>query len=90
MSTPVAPQSTINSDELRMIVEMACRAPSLHNSQPWRWVFADGVLRLFADHQRVAHHTDITGSEVILSCGAALDHLRVAAAGAGAGEMVQR
>ena len=40
-------------------------------------------LHLFADHARVGHHTDGTGQEVILSCGVALDHLRVAAAAEG-------
>ena len=62
---------------------MACRAPSLHNSQPWKGIFDGSVLHLFADRARVGHHTDVTGQEVILSCGAALDHLKVAAAVAG-------
>jgi nitroreductase len=76
-------RSAISKDTLRSVVETACRAPSLHNSQPWRWTFGNETLHLFADHRRIGHHTDITGNEVILSCGAALDHLRVAAAGAG-------
>ena len=83
MTTPVTPHDTITSEELAPILELACRAPSLHNSQPWRWIFEGGILHLFADHARVGHHTDITGREVILSCGAALDHLQVAAAAAG-------
>ena len=82
MTTPVTPHDTITSEELAAILELACRAPSLHNSQPWRWVFDSGILHLFADHARVGHHTDITGREVILSCGAALDHLQAAAAAA--------
>jgi len=68
---------------IRNVVELACRAPSLHNSQPWRWVADDGGLHLYADPSRIGHHTDSTGREVIISCGAVLDHLRVAAAGAG-------
>jgi nitroreductase len=28
---------------------LACRASSLHNSQPWRWVVEDAVVHLFAD-----------------------------------------
>jgi hypothetical protein len=55
----------------------------LANSQPWRWVFEHGTLHLFADHGRIGHHTDITGNEVVLSCGAALHHLEVTAAAAG-------
>ncbi len=90
MTTPVTPQDTITREQLAAIVETACRAPSLHNSQPWRWVFERGTLNLFADHGRVGHHTDITGAEVVLSCGAALNHLQVAAAAAGWSTTVER
>ena len=68
---------------IKNAVQLACRAPSLHNSQPWRWVADDSGLHLFADPSRIGHHTDSTGREVIISCGAVLDHLRVAAAAAG-------
>lgn len=62
---------------------LACRAPSVHNSQPWRWI-ADGVtLQLWADPTRAMPATDHTGRELLLSCGAVLDHLRVAMAAAG-------
>jgi hypothetical protein len=38
-------------------VTLACRAPSLHNSQPWRWKVADGAaLHLFADRKRLVRH----------------------------------
>ena len=80
MTTPVTPPNTISTEHLSAIVEISCRAPSLHNSQPWKWIFDGSVLHLFADHARVGHHTDVTGQEVILSCGAVLDHLRVASA----------
>ena len=83
MPDPVTSHDTISTAELSATVELACRAPSLHNSQPWRWVFENSSLHLFADHARVGRHTDATGREVILSCGAALDHLQVAAAAAG-------
>ena len=83
MDHSVTPHDTISTAQLAATVELACRAPSLHNSQPWRWTFENGTLHLFADHARVGRHTDATGREVILSCGAALDHLQVAAAAAG-------
>ena len=83
MSIEVTPSNTVSAEQVAAMVESACRAPSLHNSQPWRWVFDSGVLHLFADHARVGHHTDVTGQEVTLSCGAALDHFRVASAVAG-------
>jgi nitroreductase len=83
MGKPATSADAITAEQIAAIVELACRAPSLHNSQPWRWEFANGTLHLFADHARVGTHTDSTGREVILSCGAALDHLEVAAAAAG-------
>jgi hypothetical protein len=76
-------QTKVDSEVIRDAVELACRAPSLHNSQPWRWVADGDVLHLFADPSRIGHYTDSTGREVILSCGAVLDHLRVAMAAAG-------
>ncbi len=68
---------------IRNAVMLACRAPSLHNSQPWRWVAEGPVLQLFADRGRIGHGADSSGREVMLSCGAVLDHLRVAMAASG-------
>ena len=77
-------EAVVDADVIKDAVELACRAPSLHNSQPWRWVAeGGGVLHLFADPSRIGHQTDSTGREVIISCGAVLDHLRVAMAAAG-------
>ena len=75
--------TVIDRQVLDSAVELACRAPSVHNSQPWRWVAEGGELRLFFDPQRIPHATDLTGREAAISCGAVLDHLRVAAAAAG-------
>jgi Nitroreductase family len=67
---------------IRNAVEVACRAPSFHNSQPWRWVAAPGGLHLLADPDRILN-TDRSGREALVSCGAVLDHLCVAMAAAG-------
>jgi hypothetical protein len=64
-------------------VQLACRAPSVHNSQPWRWVAENETLRLFVDRDRTVPETDPSGRETIISCGAVLDHLRVAMLAAG-------
>ena len=42
-------------------VGAACRAPSLHNSQPWRWVAEGSTLRLYADLTRVMIAADPEG-----------------------------
>ncbi len=71
-----------DSGVIRDAVMLACRAPSLHNSQPWRWVAEGATLQLWADPRRLMPATDHTGRELTLSCGAVLDHLRVAMAAA--------
>lgn len=74
----------------RELVELACRAPSLHNTQPWRWR-ADGTrLRLYADRTRQLPHSDPDGRAVAISCGAALHHAQVAAEALGWEVVVRR
>lgn len=63
-------------------VHLACRAPSYHNSQPWRWVIRSGTVSLFIDPDHLVA-SDAGGRQALLSCGAALDHFRVAIAAAG-------
>ncbi len=81
---------TPDIDVLERAVLLACRAPSVHNSQPWRWVAEDGALGLFVDRHRATPATDYSGREVILSCGAVLDHLCVAMTAAGWEPKVER
>jgi hypothetical protein len=64
-------------------VQLACRAPSLHNSQPWRWVLENSTLQLYSDPRRVPRSADNSGREALIGCGVALDHFRVAMAAAG-------
>lgn len=87
---PEMTQTEPGKDVIREAVTLACRAPSLHNSQPWRWILDSSGLHLFADRMRVVLSTDSTGREVLLSCGAVLDHLRVAMAAAGWDTTVER
>lgn len=75
---------------IRKAVELACRAPSLHNSQPWRWVADGSTLHIFADIGRLMSAADPLGREIILSCGAALDHFVAAMAAAGWHTAVRR
>jgi nitroreductase len=56
----------------------AARAPSLHNSQPWRWGVADNALDLYIDSDRLLPSTDAFGRQMVISCGAALNHAEVA------------
>lgn len=79
----------VKSEVVAEAVRLACRAPSLHNSQPWRWVAEPGRLDLFLDPNR-AVHGDQSAREALISCGAVLDHLRVAMDVAGWTAEVQR
>ena len=69
-----------DSAVMEMLVELACRAPSVHNSQPWRWVQSEHGLDLYTDRSRLLGAIDPTERQMVLSCGAALDHLCTAAA----------
>ncbi|MFE0020840.1 Acg family FMN-binding oxidoreductase [Amycolatopsis sp. NPDC059021] len=64
-------------------VALAVRAPSVHNTQPWRWARGDRTLHLYADRERQLHETDPDGRDLLLSCGAALHHLRTGFAALG-------
>lgn len=75
--------TTVDIEVVVNAVELACRAPSLHNSQPWRWVIGKTTIELHADRSRVIRSADSSGREALIACGAALDHFRVAMAAAG-------
>ena len=76
-------------DELvRAIVGAAIRAPSVHNTQPWRFVAHDDVIELWTDPSRGLPVVDPDGRARHLSCGAALLLARVAAGGLGSAARV--
>jgi hypothetical protein len=77
------PQAVLDVEVVKRAVQLACRAPSVHNSQPWRWVAEGAGLHLFVDRCRWVHSADRSGREAIISCGAVLDHLRIAMVAAG-------
>jgi nitroreductase len=58
-------------------------APSVHNTQPWRWRVVGNRLDLYAARERQLGVTDPVGRLLHLSCGAALHHARVALAAEG-------
>jgi hypothetical protein len=72
------------------VVALANRAPSVHNSQPWRWRIGPSSIHLFADPARALPATDPEGRDLRISCGAALHHLRVALLAAGLAGRVRR
>jgi hypothetical protein len=61
----------------------AVQAPSIHNTQPWRWRVHGDVLDLLLERGRSLATTDPDGRFAVLSCGAALHHARVHLAAGG-------
>ncbi|MEU0535792.1 nitroreductase family protein [Amycolatopsis tolypomycina] len=69
-------------------VALALRAPSARNAQPWCWRIGYSTLHLFADEDRPLPAPG--ERDVLLGCGAALHHVRVAFAALGWSAEVQR
>ncbi len=68
----------IPPDLIAALVARAARAPSVHNTQPWRFRATPQWLELRADHARDLPRTDPARREELISCGAALYGLRLA------------
>jgi len=62
---------------------VAVRAPSIHNTQPWRWRLDDDGLLLLADRSRQLSVADPDGHSLMISCGAALHLTELALRAAG-------
>lgn len=65
------------------ILALANRAPSVHNTQPWRWRLKGSRVELHVDYRRHLSQADPSGRALMLSCGAVLHHFQAAAAAFG-------
>lgn len=68
---------------VRSALSLAVRAPSVHNSQPWLWRVGQESVHLYANPDLHLRHTDPDARDLMLSCGAALNHCAVAFAALG-------
>jgi nitroreductase len=69
---------------------LAGYAPSIHNTQPWRWRVDGDALELYAEPTRQLPTSDPGGRLMVLSCGAALHHARTALAAQGCAVEIAR
>ncbi|MFF9489529.1 hypothetical protein [Streptomyces sp. NPDC014676] len=73
--------TAFDAPALERLVAAAAAAPSLHNTQPWRFRLVAGTrtVRIDAATDRVLRHTDPVGRAVHLSVGCTVLDLRIAA-----------
>jgi hypothetical protein len=75
--------SVLTDEEVREVVELAALAPSVHNTQPWRFTWDGRSLELYDDASRALPVLDPNGRERVLSCGAAVENAVLALRGLG-------
>ncbi|MFI5911868.1 Acg family FMN-binding oxidoreductase [Dactylosporangium sp. NPDC051541] len=77
-------------DQIAEATIAALRAPSILNTQPWRWQLSSAHAELWADRTRQLPGLDPDGRLLLLSCGTALHHAMVALRAAGFTAHVER
>lgn len=79
----------MDSQQLRDVVELATMAPSIHNTQPWRFALHEDAVDVYADASRAVPVIDPTGRQLHISCGGAVEHVRLAVRAQGRAADVQ-
>jgi hypothetical protein len=73
--TPGQPETT---PAWESVVQAATRAPSIHNTQPWRFTAAEDRLEVFFDPERALPVVDPTHRQQVISCGLAVEFAVIA------------
>jgi nitroreductase len=71
------------TDDLGVILESAGLAPSVHNTQPWRFEVDGDTIEVRADPSRQLGYLDPAGRQLRVSCGAAIEFGYLAARACG-------
>ena len=71
-------ESLTKAEITRRVVAEAIWAPSVHNTQPWRFSVEEHGIGVHADASRRLAIADPDGREMMISCGAALFTVRLA------------
>ena len=77
VTATTAEQAQVMAGHARFLITAAARAPSVHNTQPWRFRVGPETVELWTDPRRKLR-ADPSGREMLISCGAALFGLRLA------------
>ncbi|MGW3467839.1 Acg family FMN-binding oxidoreductase [Saccharopolyspora sp. NPDC000995] len=78
MNTPIGAVGYLTADQTWAALLKATAAPSLYNSQPWRFHCTPDGIALYADRSHAVQVADPEHRELVLACGAALLNLRLA------------
>jgi nitroreductase len=73
----------VEQQDWTRVVAAATRAPSIHNTQPWRFVASPDRLQVFFDRERALPVLDPTHRQQVISCGIAVEFAQVALASEG-------
>ena len=77
VTATTAEQAQVMAGHARFLITAAAQAPSVHNTQPWRFRVGPETVELWTDPRRKLR-ADPSGREMLISCGAALFGLRLA------------
>jgi nitroreductase len=90
IATGTLRRAALRRAALRRAAVRATLAPSIHNTQPWRFVLGEDELDVHVDWGRQLRVSDPRGRQLLISLGCALFNARVALAAAGQHTEVER
>ena len=73
------PWTGSSDEQAAFLLRYAILAPSTHNTQPWKFALVPGGIEVYADYSRRMPVVDPGNRELLMSIGAAVFTLRVAA-----------
>ncbi|WP_406054187.1 Acg family FMN-binding oxidoreductase [Kribbella sp. NBC_00889] len=89
MEETMRPRAEPTDADRDAMLRAAVAAPSMHNTQPWRFRFAGWAVEVYRDRERELPAEDPSRRMLYVSLGAAIFNLRVAAAARGIGSQVR-
>ncbi|MBK5192121.1 MAG: hypothetical protein JJE07_02730 [Flavobacteriaceae bacterium] len=69
----------MKKQDLINLIKYAIKAPSGHNSQPWKFKLEENSITIFPDYERILPVADPDNHELFISLGCALENLIIAA-----------